>query len=890
MDGILGSQYENEIKMIADLNLIINKSLIKLYSNTDKDITIYSKIMDRKFNKKIIVKHENTEMIGVIMIFYFIPCICNLMNYLVYEKESKIKESLIMIGLKRSIFWISWVITYGIILLITSIAMFIVIKLCMVFVNVSLSLFIVITTTYGISCCCLSFFFSTFIKKTKTSNIVSIIIILAWFGSYIISLIIENNESLKTILGLFLPPIPFYFSIDCITKLENQDIETSLSSIFTNDTLRKGFLCQVFSILFYLLISIYLDNIIPQGNNFYRKWYFIFTDIFNYFKKEKIIIKGDNYNKDKNNNQNKQYIQEDPQNQKLAVEVKNIVKCFNVKGEINEVLKNISFNGYYDEIFAILGHNGAGKTTLINIMTGILSATSGEVYYDGMPIKGNETEISKYFGFCPQFDTLDNHLTVEEHVKLYASIKNLKIDTDEIIKDIDLFSKKDAFPYKLSGGQKRKLCITLALLGSPKYVFLDEPTTGLDPYSRKSVWELLSRKKKDRIIFITTHYMDEADYLADRKMITSNGVITCLGTSLFLKTSFNMNYSLDIHIEESKDCCIPDDIFNKYCPDAISSKKISKTNIHVHQEHDSTTKNSNNNTLTDDFIITYLLPMKYSKMFKDIFEEINGLIKNENNSIKNFSITAPSLEELFVKLENYDENQQIKNSAVIDIDTDTKKMNDFNGDDNCDNDYENNEKSTEENKLNPLFNKNMLNKASTLKQIYSIFKIRVKAIIRNKSFVIFYVLLPIIVMFIIILAKKKLEDKPVKEETEEDDSLHISPNIYISSNWFRETTSTNEEAISIINNIKGVSLSNKEYKKDLSFNSSSLVGDSKFIGGFGMNNTEPLNILIYYNSIYYFSLPIAVNLLSNGILKHYKIDKEISVDYKPFSMYSYYDE
>ncbi|OUM65278.1 hypothetical protein PIROE2DRAFT_41833, partial [Piromyces sp. E2] len=200
---------------------------------------------------------------------------------------------------------------------------------------------------------------------------------------------------------------------------------------------------------------------------------------------------------------------------KKAVEVKNIAKNFVVKGQTLEVLRNIDFNGYYDEIFAILEHNGAGKTTLINIMIGILSATSGEVYYDG--------------------------------------IKNVKVDVDEILKDIDLLGKKNNYPKELSGGQKRKLCITLALLGSPKFVFLDEPTTGLDPYSRKSIWKLLSRKKKDRIIFITTHYMDEADLLADRKMITSNGIINCLGSSFFLKNSFNMNYSLDIHMEESKD-------------------------------------------------------------------------------------------------------------------------------------------------------------------------------------------------------------------------------------------------------------------------------------------------------------------------------------------------
>ncbi|OUM69513.1 hypothetical protein PIROE2DRAFT_31846, partial [Piromyces sp. E2] len=224
-----------------------------------------------------------------------------------------------------------------------------------------------------------------------------------------------------------------------------------------------------------------------------------------------------------------------------AVEVKNVGKNFKVKGESIEILKSINFNAYYDEIFAILGHNGAGKTTLMSIMTGILSATRGEVYYDDVPITGNETDICRQFGYCPQFDTFNSNLTVGEHVKLFAGIKGVKVNVDDVLEDIDLLEKKNNFPKQLSGGQKRKLCITLALLGSPKYVFLDEPTTGLDPYSRKNIWEILSRKKKGCVTFVTTHYMDEADLLADRKMIISNGNITCLGTSLFLKNSFNMN-------------------------------------------------------------------------------------------------------------------------------------------------------------------------------------------------------------------------------------------------------------------------------------------------------------------------------------------------------------
>ncbi|OUM69509.1 hypothetical protein PIROE2DRAFT_38166, partial [Piromyces sp. E2] len=274
--------------------------------------------------------------------------------------------------------------------------------------------------------------------------------------------------------------------------------------MLSNATTRRCFFGLIFTLILYFCIAIYLDNVLPQGNNFHKKWHFFISD---FFRKKKEV---DNISKSLDNINNP-FIEKDPEGLKKAVEVKGINKCFTVKGDRIEILNNISFNGYYNEIFCILGHNGAGKTTLMSIMTGILSATKGEVYYDNIP---------------------------------------LRVDVQTVLRNIDLLEKIDNFPKELSGGQRRKLCITLALLGSPKFIFLDEPTTGLDPYSRKTIWELLSKNKKDCIMFVTTHYMDEADLLADRKMIISNGNITCLGTSIFLKNSFNMNYSLDIHAKE----------------------------------------------------------------------------------------------------------------------------------------------------------------------------------------------------------------------------------------------------------------------------------------------------------------------------------------------------
>ena len=120
----------------------------------------------------------------------------------------------------------------------------------------------------------------------------------------------------------------------------------------------------------------------------------------------------------------------------------------------------------------------------------------------------------------------------------------VKKAVDEILKDIDLEEKRDVLAKKLSGGQKRKLSVGIALIGDPKIIFLDEPTAGVDPYSRRHMWSLLKQRKEGKVILLTTHFMDEADILADRKAIMSKGSLRCYGSSLFLKNRFGLGYHL----------------------------------------------------------------------------------------------------------------------------------------------------------------------------------------------------------------------------------------------------------------------------------------------------------------------------------------------------------
>ncbi|OUM69519.1 hypothetical protein PIROE2DRAFT_2617, partial [Piromyces sp. E2] len=418
---------------------IVDKSLVKTLTNIP-EYTVNTKIMDRE-------------------------------GYVIYiiEKESRIKESLVIIGLRKSSFWVSWAITYGLIITISSALVTFAMYYFKFFTTVHWSVTIVVMIVFGLSCCCISFILSTLIKKSKTANTVGVMVIIGFFAMYFLQFYIKKYKTSKWVCSLLLSPIAFLSIFDDLIKYEEQILRVTYITIFGNKSLRNSFLCLLFTFVLYFIIAVYLDNVLPQGNNFNKKWHFFITDLFR--RKHKKSDDGVNYNS------NNPYIQEDPEGLNKAVEVKNVGKNFKVKGESIEILKSINFNAYYDEIFAILGHNGAGKTTLMSIMTGILSASRGEVYYDDVPITGNETDICRQFGYCPQFDTFNSNLTVGEHVKLFAGIKGVKVNVDDVLEDIDLLEKKNNFPKQLSGGQKRKLCITLALLGSPKYVFLDEPTT-----------------------------------------------------------------------------------------------------------------------------------------------------------------------------------------------------------------------------------------------------------------------------------------------------------------------------------------------------------------------------------------------------------------------------
>lgn len=225
------------------------------------------------------------------------------------------------------------------------------------------------------------------------------------------------------------------------------------------------------------------------------------------------------------------------------IEVNKIKKVYGSKIAVND----ISFYVGKGQIFAFLGTNGAGKTTTIEMICTFLKSDSGNIIVDGKTVGKDDTEIKKVIGIVFQNSLLDDTLSVEENLIIRGSLYGFdKLELDKRIKEVSEMTHisdfLDQYYGTLSGGQKRRVDIARALITKPKILFLDEPTTGLDPQSRKSIWETIIRiqKENNMAVFLTTHYMEEA-LNADYIVILNKGNIIATGTPSYLRESFSTN-------------------------------------------------------------------------------------------------------------------------------------------------------------------------------------------------------------------------------------------------------------------------------------------------------------------------------------------------------------
>ncbi len=210
---------------------------------------------------------------------------------------------------------------------------------------------------------------------------------------------------------------------------------------------------------------------------------------------------------------------------KVIIQVKDLYKSY---GDF-EAVKGISFDVYEGEIFGLLGPNGAGKSTTLEIIETLRKKTGGQVLVDGLNLDISPNEIKKIVGVQLQASGFYPGLNLVELINLFAGLYNEDLDPMALLEKVNLKDKAKAKFKELSGGQKQRFSIATTLINKPKIIFLDEPTTGLDPQARRNLWDLiLDIRKQGTTVIITTHYMDEAEILCDRVAIIDNGKIIAI--------------------------------------------------------------------------------------------------------------------------------------------------------------------------------------------------------------------------------------------------------------------------------------------------------------------------------------------------------------------------
>jgi ABC-type multidrug transport system ATPase subunit len=296
-------------------------------------------------------------------------------------------------------------------------------------------------------------------------------------------------------------------------------------------------------------------------------------------------------------------------------------------------VQGVSFGIKENECFGLLGPNGAGKTTVISMLSGSSSITAGDGLVGGFSAKKEMTKIRGILGICPQFDIIWPDLTVQEHLLLFARIKGLPKNMQlfytrqvaEVVQlDGDSYRKK---ADQLSGGQRRRLSLGIALVASPKVILLDEPSTGLDPETRQGLWRIIAAiSTGGRSVVLTTHSMEEADALCGRIAIMATGRLRCIGTPVHLKNKFGQGYYLSFSMQKDGDVS---------GLDAFVTEKFSQNAVVVP-------------SWKGAHLRTYNLPkvdVKIQKIFKALTDDVKS-----NFKINEWSLNQTSLNEVFLHI------------------------------------------------------------------------------------------------------------------------------------------------------------------------------------------------------------------------------------------------
>ncbi|XP_006247716.1 ATP-binding cassette sub-family A member 6 isoform X1 [Rattus norvegicus] len=548
----------------------------------------------------------------------------------VTKERKHSKEFMKVMGLQDSAFWLSWGLIYVGFIFIFSVFIAVIITSTRIIVMTGFLVIFTLFFLYGLSVIAVTFLMAVLLQKAIITNLFVFLFNLFWGCVGFTVLHKELPSSLEWVLSIC---SPFAFTSG-MTKIIF--LEYNLNGVVFPDPSGESyvmiavFFILAFDGLLYLVLALYFDKILPCGAD-RRAAPLFFLNPVSCFRKRTSRNKVTERDIDPELPSDEYFEPVDPEYQgKEAIRIRNIRKEYKGKSGKVEALKGLFFDVYESQITAVLGHGGAGKSSLLNILNGLSVPTSGlaTVYNKNLSEMQDLKEIRKMIGVCPQHNVQFDALTVKENLTLFANIKGIvpqsvAQEVQQILSELDMQTIQDELAEHLSEGQKRKLTFGVAILGDPRILLLDEPTAGLDPFSRQRVWGFLKERRADRVILFSTQFTDEADILADRKVILSNGALKCTGSSVFLKRKWGLGYHLSLFMNETCDSEQLTSFINHHIPGAKLKAKTKEK-------------------------LVYTLPLEKTSKFPEFFSDLD---KYSGQGLMNYEVSMSTLNEVFMNLE-----------------------------------------------------------------------------------------------------------------------------------------------------------------------------------------------------------------------------------------------
>nr|XP_015211991.1 PREDICTED: ATP-binding cassette sub-family A member 5 isoform X1 [Lepisosteus oculatus] len=619
----------------VDLQTFINTAIIraKTQHSVQEEMSSLRVVMMGQPGSVEVQKFPHA-LISIYLVLAFTPFVSFLIVNMAAEKEHRLKDTMAMMGLRDSAFWLSWGLLYAGLVTTMSILMAVIATCTSLFPKSSFFVIFLLIFLYGISSIFFSFMLTPLFKKPKFASTVGSMLTVMFGCLSLFTVLMKDFPQPLVWMLCLLSPSAFSIGIAQVVYLEAVGDGAVFSTLTSGPhPLFVPVLMLVLDSFIYLLLALYLDQVLP-GEFGQRRSFLYFLRPSYWSRRGKRYEEVSSLYESEVNGGPTSLESVEPVSPefrgKEAIRINNIRKVYKEKDSNVEALRGLTFDIYEGQITALLGHSGAGKSTLMNILCGICPPTEGSATIYGSPVSEitQELEMRQLVGICPQFNIMFDVLTVEEHLHIFAAIKGIppaQIDQEvaKVLKDLDLEKIMDAQAKNLSGGQKRKMCVGIAVLGDPKILLLDEPTAGMDPCSRHQVWSLLKSRQAGRVTVLSTHYMDEADILADRKAVISHGHLKCVGSSLYLKTKCGVGYHLRMSVNES---CEADQVT------LLVKQHVPKAQLSRQQEAE----------------LTYTLPFENMNTFSGLFSELDS---HPTLGIINYGVSMTTLEDVFLKLE-----------------------------------------------------------------------------------------------------------------------------------------------------------------------------------------------------------------------------------------------